>query len=131
MANINTKRILVIVMLLLQSIGLFACSFPQPKPQSGVWYCEELMIEIDFSVLNENEGVNPPYYAKKYNADGTYQEVACFFDYGSNIWLASVVESETDIPETYLNGVFKYRNGVFLVTTIDNKHTYVFERLDK
>lgn len=115
-------------------ILLCSCSFPQPKPQSGVWYCEELMIEIDFSLqneyLNENEGVNPPYFARKYNADGTYQDIQCLFDYGSNIWLASVVESEMDIPETYLSGVFKYRNGVFSITTIEDNHTYIFERID-
>ena len=130
MIGLKLKKFSMLVLLAVSlCILLCSCSFPQPKPQSGVWYCEELMIEIDFSLqneyLNENEGVNPPYYAKKYNADGTYQEVACFFDYGSNIELRSA-----DNEEVYLIARFSYRYGVFSVTTIEDNHTYIFERID-
>ena len=128
MAKINVRRVFVMILLLLLTVGLCACSFPQPKPEEGVWYCEELMVELDFGMLNEglrNEAVNPPYYAKKYNADGSYQEIRCHFDYGNGIYLIS-----TDWKEDYLNGRFKYQKGVFKVKSIQTGHTYIFERID-
>lgn len=125
MSKPNIKIAVTFILLLFWVLGLSACSFPQPKPQEGVWYCEELMIEIDFSVLNENKSVNPPYFAKKYNADGTYLEIRCLFDYGSGIRLCS-----TDWEEDYLYAEFSYRNDVFTVTTREDKHSYIFERID-
>ena len=132
MIGLKLKKFSMLVLLAASlCILLCSCSFyiPRPNPQEGVWYCEELMIEIDFSLqneyLNENEGVNPPYFARKYNADGTYQDIQCLFDYGSNIDLRSV-----DNEEVYLIARFSYRNGVFSVTTIKDNHTYIFERID-
>lgn len=102
-------------------IGLSACSIPQPTPEEGIWYCEELMIEIDFSYLNENLS---PDCAKRYNADGTYQDVLCHIDYGSSITICSENQEED-----FLIGRFSYKNDIFLVTTIEDKTTYVFERI--
>lgn len=125
MSKNNAMKFIVFVLLIAISVGLCACSFPQPKPEEGIWYCEELMIEIDFSVFSENEGVNPPYFAKKYSADGTYQDVECLFDYGDNILIYSL-----DYSEEYLNGEFVYRQDTFTVITRFGNYTYIFERID-
>lgn len=125
MSKYNARKFIVFVLLIPISVGLCACSFIQPKPEEGIWYCDELMIEIDFSVYDENEGVNPPYFAKKYSADGTYQNVECLFDYGDNIEIRSL-----DYSERYLLGEFVYRQDTFVVTTMDGKYTYIFKRID-
>ena len=121
------KRMMICVLCMALAIwiGLSACSFPLPKPEEGIWYCEELMIEIDFSVFYENEGVNSPYFAKKYSADGTYQDVECLFDYGNIIHIRSL-----DCSETYLLGEFVYWRDAFEVTAMDGTKTFVFERID-
>lgn len=48
----NFKKLFVFVLILSLFWGCFACSMPFPKPEEGIWYCEELMIEIDFTYLN-------------------------------------------------------------------------------
>ena len=128
MARIYIKRVIAISILLFHSIGLLACSFPSPKPKEGVWYCEELMIEIDFSVLNENESVNPPYFAKKYNVDGTHEDVLCLFDYGCIVEIRPL--DWKDYGQEYLLGEFKYQRNAFSVTSNEDEHVYVFERID-
>ena len=114
----NVKASVVILAMFLLCVNLSACSFPQPKPQEGIWYCEELMIQIDFAKGTEH-------CAKIFNPDGTYQDILCLTDYGSVIWLCS-----EDWQEDYLTGNFRYKNGLFYVTTIDKTHTYVFVQTD-
>ena len=121
MAKNIVKRIFPYVFVLIMGIGLSACTIPQPMPEEGVWYCEELMIELDFSVHSQN---GTPYFAKMYNPDGSYQDIMCHY-LGSNISFYSM-----DWEENYLNGYFLYRNGVFSITTIEDEQTYVFKRVD-
>lgn len=116
----SVKASVVILAMLLLCINLSACSFPRAKPQEGIWYCEELMIQIDF-----NYAENTELYAKIFNPDGTSQDILCLFDYGSVIRLSS-----EDWQKDYLIGNFRYKNDLFYVTTIDKTHTYVFERID-
>ena len=121
MAKDPAKRIILLVFVLVMGIGLSACTIPQPMPEEGVWFCEELMIELNFFVHSETDG---PYFAKMYNPDGSYQDIMCHY-LGSNISFHSM-----DWEEEYLIGYFLYRNGVFSITTIEGDHTYVFERVD-
>lgn len=67
------------------------------------------MLEINF-----NQVCDDGCPAKKYNADGTYQDAVCMFDYGSNIQVRTL-----DWKENYLIGRFKYKHGSFTVTTFD------------
>ena len=120
----SEKYIIVFVFLLFLCTMLSACTFvfEHPSPKEGIWYCEELMIEIDFSCLIEHD-VN---CAKKYNEDGTYQEILCFRHYGPGITICSQDQQEYYIA----NGTCSYKKGVLYVTTHDTKHTYVFVRID-
>ena len=117
-----TKKPCIFVLMLVVVIGLSSCSIPQPKPKEGVWYCEELMIEIDFGFLNANL---EPNCSKIYNSDGTYQKLLCYIDYGGGIWICS-----EDCREDFLLGDFRYQDGVFTVTTREDNEIYVFERID-
>lgn len=111
-----------IIGLLLLGMALTACSFPQSIPEEGIWYCEELMIETDFSELNANA---TPNCANRFNEDGTRQDVLCYIDYGDGIWVCS-----EDCTENYLLGAFLYQNGAFSVTTREDECTYIFTRVD-
>ena len=123
MIKLNVKKLIMLILLVVfLCLGLCSCSFPQPKPEEGVWYCDELMIEIDFFVYNQQQ---TQHCAKKYNQDGTYQDVLCCFDYGSVINICSVNQEEN-----YLIAEFLYRNGTFSVTTMEDNRTYIFERID-
>ncbi len=124
MGNSNVKKACIILIIVAFAIGLAACTFPidRPRPQEGVWYCEELMIKIDFGYLSANLASD---CAQKYNLDGTWQNVLCYIDYGNGIWICS-----EDRTEDYLLGNFKYQNGIFVVTTREDKKIYVFERID-
>lgn len=121
MMNRITK-IMPLILVVVVVLELSACSIPQPKPKAGIWYCEELKIKIDFGYMEANSAAN---CAQIYNSDGTWQNVLCYIDYGSGIWICS-----EDGTEDYLLGEFKYRRGIFTVTTREDKKTYVFERID-
>lgn len=116
------RKTVLMAVLLMIVLGLTACSIPGRKPEGGVWYCEELMLEIDFDAYNANGGSD---IAQKYDPDGTCQNVLCRFDYGTLIVICS-----EDQQEIYLTANFSYRNGVFQVKTTQDKITYVFERID-
>lgn len=126
-------RMLLVISLMFIITMLSACSVPAAKPEEGIWYCDELMLEIDF-----NQVCDDGRPAKKYNSDGTYQNAVCMFDYGSNIQVRTL-----DWKENYVIGRFKYKHGSFTVTTFDvdegdsgfietyaRGHTYIFERID-
>ena len=120
MRNGTIKKAFPLLVVLVIVMGSAACSILQPKPEEGIWYCEELMIEIDFGFLNAKADPN---CAKKYNPDGTYQNLLCYIDYGGSIWICS-----EDGTEDFLLGDFRYQAGVFAVTTREDSKTYVFER---
>lgn len=121
MTNKNSLKVgIFILTMFLLCANLFACSIPSPRPQEGIWYCEELMIEIDFNCAADTDKC-----AKIYDSDGNSQDILCRFDYGSLISICSE-DQQTDI----LIGNFRYKNDLFSVTTIDKSHTYVFERID-
>lgn len=114
-------RMSLIISLLFVITMLSACSIPAAKPEEGIWYCEELQIEIDFNHVMENQ-----WSAKKYDSSGKYKTVRCLFDYGTLIRIDAANEPEA---ECYLEGNFLYKNGVFSVTTNEGI-TYTFERTD-
>lgn len=120
MAKDIAKRIFSFVFVLVMGIGLSACTISQPMPKEGVWYCDELMIELDFSDHSKN---GDPYFAKLYKPDGSNQDIMCHY-LGSSISIDSM-----DWEKNYLAGYFSFRNGVFSITTVEDEQTYVFERV--
>ena len=133
MAKSNVRKFIVFILLIAMSVSLCSCSIPQPKPEEGIWYCEELQLEIDFYVYNQ---FNTAECGKLRNPDGTTQNVACLFDYGSGITVSYRVDSVAP-EDTYFVGKFKYkeanwfREESFTITANEDGRTYVFERIDK
>lgn len=118
----RTVKIFATILLLALTMSFAGCSIQGRKPEGGIWYCEELMLEIDFDAYHGDGG---HHCAKKFNSDGTYENVLCRFDYGTLIDICS-----EDQQENYLTANFSYRNGVFKVETIQDKITYTFEPID-
>lgn len=100
---------------------LSACSIPGKTPTEGLWYCNELGISIDFSLLAEE---NTPECAKLYIGEGAAVDTLCYFDYGTGISLMSL-DQTTD----YFNGSFEYKNGKFTVTSHADKKQHIFTRM--
>ena len=117
-------KVIALVLVLALVISLSACQFyiPKPKPEGGIWYCEELMLEIDFGAYHEAQ---TQHCAKKYNPDGTYQDVLLRIDYGHGLNICS-----EDGQEDYLAGSYRYKNGIFYVISYQDEVTYIFERID-
>ena len=132
MAKCNARKVIVFVLLIAISASLCSCSIPQPKPEEGIWYCEELRLEIDFFVYNQQQTAD---CAKLHNPDGTTRNMGCHFLYGGGVNIGYRVGS-LDPDYTYLAGDYRYkketwfREESFTITTYKDDHTYVFERID-
>ena len=96
-----------------------ACQ-PEKVPEKGVYYCEELQIEIDFNIMNMN---NTPVCAKIYSDTGEWFWARCMIDYGNGIWICSL-----DQETSYLTGSFKCKKSSFLVTRYSDGTLFIFEK---
>lgn len=127
----NVRKFIVFVLLISVTVGLCACSITSPKPEEGIWYCEELRLEIDFSAYNQ---LNTAECGKIRNPDGTTQNVSCHFDYGCGITV-SYRKNSLAPEDSYFIGKFQYKKATwfreesFTVTANDDNRTYVFERI--
>lgn len=115
------KSVLLFVYIM---VVLCSCNDNLEYPTNGLWYCEELNMEIDFYIFDDFN----KYCIKQYKEDGSYDIYRCGIDYGNTLRVSSI-----DDPSTpYLQGSMKYSNvfsGPFqLVTSEGNKKTiYSFD----
>ena len=116
----NATRIGLLLLIVSILLGSSSCSIPEKIPQGGVFYCDEMGISIDFSIIDTD-----PECGKLYAADGSYTTCRCMTDYGIGIVVMS-----TDQEIDYLIGKFQYKNDLFYVTAYKDGTTYVFERGD-
>ena len=115
------RKIVCLILCFILLASLVSCVMSTAKPKEGVWYCKKLGISVDFSVASEYE----PMCATMYNDDGTYRDIGCHFDYGTNIYLFE--ESESGWIEILI-GRFKWdkKNNEFIVTSFSDDTVYVF-----
>lgn len=109
----------IAVLLLIPLVFLCACNptvYTAP-PKSGIWYCEELKISIDFSLYGNTNNM-----AKLYSDDGTFENYICEFDHYSNIYISQAEQSEC-----LLIGGYTYENDEFIVKNDDG--TYIFTEI--
>lgn len=118
----------ILLVFIICAFALSACS-TVVVPKEGVWYNEELMIEIDF-----NQAIDKwKPIVRMYNQDGTYQSAVCMFGYVGEF---SIRDDNLMVYKVYLEGDFNYRNGVIKITLWDEEaqkmddYTYIFERID-
>lgn len=150
------KEICALIIILIIGPVLAACTFPiyRSFPEEGVWYCEELMIEIDFG----NELEKDCFAANKYDPDGKSRSIYCGIVYGYQTrlyyedkklyedflagyeeaclngdeyeYIRRYEEAALIASEEYLFGEYFYRNDIFYVVNNDDNITYKFERID-
>ena len=94
------------------------CTYPAKKPTDGVYYCEELKIEIDFSLHETSTKC-----AKLYCENNTYITLSCHFDYGDGIFLIDESKQENIY---YLSGSFVWKENKIIVKSNINNCSYVF-----
>ena len=100
-------------------ICLTGCvNFSWARPESGIWYCEELDIYLDMS---NSKGV--------YRADdGEYEPLFIRIDYGTGFY---IYFCESQWSDEYLNcrrilANFKYKDGVLRLTDRESGSAYEF-----
>ena len=114
---------LILICVLVLLITSCSVSFPAKKPEEGVFYCEELKISVDFSLIDDEY-----HCAKLYNDDGTYLTLGCHFDYGRGVSFFQTIE-DTEIH--YLTGSFKWKKNEFIVISYVNSKQYIFLEVDQ
>lgn len=113
--------VMLILLLISTAFAMSACSvsFTSKSPSDGIFYCNELKMAIDFSLMkktNEN--------TRRYSNDGSYILCSTLRDYGSGIWICSL-----DQETWYFGGNFKYENDIFYVTERETGIEYAFVRV--
>ena len=104
------KRISLLILSVISLISLFGCSIPVEKPTSGIWYCEELKIAIDFGAIEQRV----PEDAWLYSDDGTVIPLRCHIDYGNGISFEKLDSEGNEV--FYLSALFYYENDRFVIT---------------
>lgn len=112
-----------IIITVVMSLYITACSIPCKKPDAGVWYCEKLRISVDFSEYHSNL---TPDCAKLLNDDGSQTDIRCYFDQGNGVWFVSQ-DQQTD----YFSGKFQYKGDLITVTSHSDGTQYTFVRIDE
>lgn len=118
----NMRKFNLTCILLLIMIFALSCSISAERPDDGIWYCEELAISIDFSLVQDD----PYHCAALHNQDGTSLTLACLFDYGNGITVFKEAENEGEKSTNLLIGAFEWDGDEFRVTTHDGDVTYIF-----
>lgn len=123
-----TVFILIIIIIggSLNANGIFVFNSPMPKPQEGVFYCKELNISIDFSMVRQGEARS----ATLYSNDGLCEVLSCYFDYGNGMDLYSDEKQEWILFATYKYQKFESED-LLLVTRNDDGAQFEFVRVDE
>lgn len=98
-------------------LGCCSCTVPRDYPTEGIWYCEDLKMEIDFSCEGDKAGV------KVYS--GEEYSLFEFWTLGASIWIRPAGN-----VKVYLSGTFRYKGNVFEITTTEGVK-YSFLRMDE
>ena len=96
-----------------------ACSLQLKYPEEGIWYCEEMDMEIDCFMINTD-----PKCVKRYTEDGSYEVCKCYIDYGGGIFILS-----QDEETMYIKGRFCLEKERFVIT-LEDETRYIFSRTD-
>lgn len=113
--------IVFICIVLILSICGCSVSLPADKPKEGIWYCEELKMSIDFSMIAKFE----PDCIKQYADDGTYTVLRCYTDQTDDMYICT-----PDQKTWHYYGEFKYKDDIFIYSTFEGD-TYYFVRLEE
>lgn len=91
-----------------------SCSIPRSYPKSGLYYCDQLEMTIDFSKSANEHGV------KVILDNGQAAYYACQIDYGGSVFIRNI-----GTEELYLKGKFIFVNKIFHIKTDDETYKFV------
>lgn len=118
------KKWMNIILLVCVGIISSSCSMTAKTPTNGLWYCEELNMEIDFFLYtNENY-----HCVKIYDENGSYDILRGITDHGGDFVIHSLEQYEY---ENLIDGRTKYHNNEFQIITSENgkreKYSFVWK----
>ncbi len=118
------KRLHLMVMVIVLSAILCGCSvsFPNPTPTSGIYYCEELGISIDFSISAEHSSDS----AVLHTEEGDCKNIRFYTDYG---YTACFFNPETS--EYAVTGKYSWHESedAFYIEAYSTGTTYRFSQV--
>lgn len=103
------KKISLLFLSFVLTISLLACSIPGKKPTSGIWYCKELNIAIDFGAIAQLLPEN----SWQYTDDGSTIPLRCYIDYGREIGFSKLDDHGNEV--FFLSAYFYYRKDNFII----------------
>lgn len=125
------KKLLCITVSIVLLFALAACtSAPGPNvveqdvPQYGLWFCDSLNMEIDFSHGNS---INYNCVKQYHDDKSEYDEYALLMPFSGND--VSIAKT-SDLSDVYLRGYYKYSDDTFSITT-DDGMVYTFKMIDE
>lgn len=120
------KKILPIIFSLLTVLCICSCAGcgkQEPYPDTGIYYCDRLKLEIDFDKNQRGSGTE---CVKQYNNDGSYDTLGLFIAMNGN---SLTIEHYPPIEGEWriLNGIYKWSDDIFTVTDRYDR-VYTFQK---
>ncbi len=117
------KKIITLIIILFAICSLFftSCTIYEARPESGLYYCKELNVTIEFN--QSNIGI-------VHDENGNCKEYEVFLDFGNSIDAYDQISGEF-VFVAGINGTFKYKNDIFYVTDVDSKKKYEFYKVSE
>lgn len=133
--EVKMRRYIIIIINIIICLSLVSCTayWKEPLPNSGIWFCQELDMYIDFGLMQkQGDGID---CVKQYDVESQeYVSLSFSTDFGGNkIYIRDHNSSGTMI----LNGYYHYDNEKFLINPFyeneqltDTKKEYLFLKTD-
>ena len=117
------KTFKCIISALLMCLLLSACIYiPKKIPNSGIYYCDELKISLDFHAVHAPDIFE---VARLYKNDKTYENMVLHIGYDNKLYIAD----ESD-EVNLVRGPFKWKDNEITVENELDSKTYVFKKVD-
>ena len=133
----RTKDTVILILFIAFIIGLIYLFFKfeiyyffikEPLPESGIWYNDELHMEIDFKHLHSTGGD----CVTVYNSEDRKEKTPYFFATyatGNEVIIDPFREDGyVDVINVYITGTYKYSDEKFIFTA-KNGTVYIFEEI--
>lgn len=98
------KKIFKYLLILIVPCLLSSCSIVKPYPQTGLWYCEDLGLIIDFD----------NYSGRLYIKNNEFVTIKSSIGYGGEI-LITYYDYEQDFEIWVYEGLYEYKHDIFFI----------------
>lgn len=109
---------------------LYYLFYAEPLPESGVWECSDLNMEIDFDELTERSraGHQAKPCVKVFASDGSTTDYDLEnMPRGNSISIVGPCKADWEyiVPDTYLEGCYKFSGDELVIRTDSGSYAFV------